>query len=720
MKINTEIAIIGAGPAGVSAAIAAAKLGNQVVLIGNRPVLGGNSSSEIRVWTRGAVGGGNLYAEEMGVWGEVKLRALLLNPEANPVLWDDVLLEQVTKYPAIQLLLNTHITTINQDEDRRLTHIMGFQMGSEKQVQISAKYFIDATGDGTIGHLAKIPYVMGQEDCRAYGENLAPEKEGTDTFGNTIFFYTKKEEKPIHYTAPDFAYTMEETERLLGGGGRVVNEHMNGCDYWWFETGGTKDTIKDAQDIAFELRRLVLGVWNYIKNSGKYQAEKLTLSWIGSIPGKRESRRMITQTVLTQQDILEQKTFKDAAFYGGWYMDFHPSDGIHAIEESCEQIPVQVYSIPLGTLYNPLVENLLFAGRNIGVSHVAFSSTRIMNTCALSGQAAATLASYCIAHHAKPETLKEEQYREIQQILLREDMLLPGIKNQDLKDLTVKAVLSTEEGCITAVEEEKDSRDVTEQTFVVAPFGGGKTAFLFEATEETSLTYNCYWSLLPSRAALGKELEGFTVIIPKGKNWVFLPMGTEEKGFCTFLFQKNPLVKIAESNTQLTGVLGGKFFEPCYWYPCVKFEKGESLYGVQNLLNGYNRPWQGPNVWAVKGKEKPSVTFTWDKPQTVSQIVLYGNPDLSKELTSGHPGTWSESHKFCQRTQMPPQLLREVVIYGKEKSNDDYRLLGQIKDNWKRKMEITLPQNQKVVEIKVVLVSNYGGEIAEVFEIRIY
>src|SRR5699024_5463672 len=110
-------------------------------------------------------------------------------------------------------------------------------------------------------------------------------------------------------------------------GGRIVNEKMNGCDYWWVEYGGTLDTISSNQEIGLELKKLVLGIWNYIKNSGKFDADNLELEWVGNIPGKRESRRFIGETILTQNDIRENKYTKDGVCYGGWYMDFHPSEG---------------------------------------------------------------------------------------------------------------------------------------------------------------------------------------------------------------------------------------------------------------------------------------------------------------------------------------------------------------------------------------------------------
>lgn len=152
----------------------------------------------------------------------------------------------------------------------------GVDPDSERQFHIEADYFIDATGDGTVSAKAGVPFSVGNGNH--------------ETLGNSILYYTRREDHPVSFIAPDYAYDMSHIEKILGCGGRIINERMSGSDCWWFEYRGLRDTISNAQDIALELRRLVLGVWNHVKNSGKFHADCYTLDWIGSIPGKRESR----------------------------------------------------------------------------------------------------------------------------------------------------------------------------------------------------------------------------------------------------------------------------------------------------------------------------------------------------------------------------------------------------------------------------------------------
>ena len=473
-RVEAEVVVAGGGPGGICAALAAARLGKKTVLATDRPVLGGNSSSEIRVWTRGATGAGNLYGEEMGIWGELKLRNLYLNQEGNPVFWDDVLLEQVLSEPNLKLYLNTHISGMETVGKGRIAWVSGFQMMTEKELRFEGAYYIDATGDGSLGAMAGLPYRMGKESRDTYGESFAPEEEERATFGSTLFFFTKREDHPVSYIAPDYAYPRETIEELLGKGGRIANEKMDGCDYWWFETGGMADTIREAQEIGLELKRFTAGVWDYIKNSGRYDADCLTLSWEGNMPGKRESRRFITKKILTQQDILEHRAFEDGAFYGGWYLDFHPSHGFKTEEDNCTQIPVQVYAVPLGCLYPTCDSNLLFAGRDIGVSHVAFASTRIMNTCALSGQAAGTLAARCIELGKRPGDLEAEEIQGVQQTLLRNDMMIPGIRHREERDLAREAgVSSSGAECRGGAFGDRNIFPVGRRNFGVSAAGGG-------------------------------------------------------------------------------------------------------------------------------------------------------------------------------------------------------------------------------------------------------
>lgn len=188
------------------------------------------------------------------MWGELKLENLYRNPDENPVFWDETLLDAVLREKNLTLLLNTEIYEVELDGGR-VAVLRGVQQSSERQFHIEADYFIDATGDGTVSAKAGVPFSVGNGNH--------------ETLGNSILYYTRREDHPVSFIAPDYAYDMSHIEKILGCGGRIINERMGGSDCWWFEYGGLRDTISNAQDIALELRRLVLGVWNYVKNSAK-------------------------------------------------------------------------------------------------------------------------------------------------------------------------------------------------------------------------------------------------------------------------------------------------------------------------------------------------------------------------------------------------------------------------------------------------------------------
>ena len=196
-KLEFEVVVIGGGVSGVCAAIASARAGMKIVLIQNRPVLGGNSSSEIRVWTRGAIWGGNIYAEEMVILGEIKLHNLLINYNSNPVLWDEVLLDMVYKEKNITLLLNTHIISVLKNDENKIYSIRAIQLGSEKEYEILGQEFIDATGDGSIAYLSGVPYRFGREDKTEFNESLALDNKDNYVLGSSIMFQSKDEGKTV-------------------------------------------------------------------------------------------------------------------------------------------------------------------------------------------------------------------------------------------------------------------------------------------------------------------------------------------------------------------------------------------------------------------------------------------------------------------------------------------------------------------------------------------
>ena len=504
----------------MSAALAAARSGARTLLVTDRPVPGGNSSSEIRVWTRGATGGGNLFAEEMGIWGELKLRALSRDPLGSVLTWDDVLLDALLEQEGLTLLLNTQMTAASVENERiERVSLRGLRTESEQEAQ--ARVFVDCTGDGYLSKLAGVPFRTGREGREEFGESLALSAPDQFTQGCSILLQSRRLDHPAPYAPPDYAYPLERVRQLVDRGGRVVRADMQGSDCWWFEYGGRLDVIAEDQRIGLELRAIALGIWNYIKNSGRYDAENLQLEWLGLYPGRRGSRRLVGEETLTQRDVTGGLGRPGAVAYGGWYMDSHPSGGVLSEKEQYRQLSVPCYGLSLGCLYNPCVGNLLFAGRCASMSYAAYTSARVMNTCALMGQATGTAAAMCAARGMAPEALARTAQEALRRRLALDDALLWA----HVEDGFLQA------GCIiaTSVRRPVAAPDgsrwpLSEQTFVVYPACGGAARLAVESEGETEVRFTLHPSPLPSRREPFPEgVETLCLRIPAGRSELALP-----------------------------------------------------------------------------------------------------------------------------------------------------------------------------------------------------
>lgn len=708
--LKTKLTVVGGGPAGVTAALTAARLGMDTLLVTNRPVLGGNSSSEIRVWTRGATGAGNLFAEEMGVWGSLKMENLYRNPEGNPIFWDDVLLDAVLRQEHLKLLLNADVDALGMSGNR-VSCLKARQQNTELSYSIASDWYIDATGDGLLGFLAGLPYYMGDQRVKGGQQPHAP----YELLGSSILFYTEKLDHPVSFSSPSYALPMQEVEHLLGNGGRIVSPGMSGSDCWWFELGGQENTITDDGKISYELRRLVMGIWNYIKNSGKYDAGNYTLSWVGNLPGKRESRRIETEYILQEDDILKGKEFADGAFYGGWFLDVHPSGGaLDSGSENCIQTPVPVYQIPLRCLYNHTVPNLLFAGRCIGTQRSAFFSTRVMDTCALSGQAAATLAVQCENARTYPSALTKSEIQKIRQQLLKDDMMIPGVRMDSQDNLAESAHITCHHhdgahGRVIA------KIPLESGAFVTFP-GTGVTATLeFSCSTPTTIAGTLYAASLPNRFALGKPIGHYQWEIQTGNQTIEFP--SKDGQFCTMVIDPAPDVEIAICKPERTGFVCGITGSLDIFEPALNFKEAVSIFDEKQLVNGFTRPWCGVNQWcADRNEESPTITLTWDAPQSIHEIRLFFDSELSMELPSSHPAHWLPTHKLPLRKGMPPQLVRDFAI--EKKTSQGWVQIAECKDNIQRLFSMQI-DNTETSAIRIVCKRTWGNISPRIFSLII-
>lgn len=417
-----DVCVIGGGMAGMCAAIASARNGARTALIHDRPVFGGNASSEVRMWICGAHGAHN---KEAGILEEIQLENQYRNPTGNYSIWDSVLYGKIFFQPNLTPFINCSCTGAEMDGNR-IVSVRAWQLTSQTWFTIQARTFIDCSGDSILAAVTGAEFRSGREARAEFDEDIEPSAADQKTMGNTLLIQLRKTEESQSYIPPAWAYRFNGPEDLPH---RINGVH--GQNFWWLEIGGLQNTIKDAESIRDELMKIGYGVWDYIKNRAaeKDQAENWALEWLGSLPGKRENRRFVGDHILTQNDVRAGGNFDDIVAYGGWSMDdHHPAGILYPGEPTIFHPAPSPYGIPYRSLYSKNISNLMFAGRNISVTHAALSSTRVMATCAIIGQAAGTGAALCSRYSCEPRSLSSgERLRELQNTLMEDDCWLPGL-----------------------------------------------------------------------------------------------------------------------------------------------------------------------------------------------------------------------------------------------------------------------------------------------------
>ncbi|MEQ4209147.1 FAD-dependent oxidoreductase [Actinopolymorpha sp. B9G3] len=737
-EFSADLTVIGGGLAGCCAAIAAARQGASVALVQNRPVLGGNSSSEVRVWVCGATGhGSHRYARETGIIGEMFVENQFRNLDGNPYYWDLVVLEAVRDEPNITLFLNTDVRSVESDgpdDTRVIRAVTGWMMGSEREIRFTSPTFIDCTGDGFVGFLAGAWYRTGCESRSEYDESWAPEDADDSTLGSTILFYTKDVGQPVKYVPPKFARDITTTsipER------RIIRTDLNGCAYWWIEWGGEKDVVHDNEEIRDELQAAIYGIWDHIKNSGKFDADTLTLEWIGAVPGKREYRRFVGDHTMTQHDVLGQEFFPDRVAFGGWSIDLHPPGGMYATERGSRHWHADGnYHIPLRTLYSRNVTNMWMAGRNISCSHVAFGSTRVMATCAVVGEAAGTAAALATQRGTSPRELATQQIALVHRAMVRSDASLLGVENTDPADLALAARASASSTLRNlAVETSASTLALDTHVGMVLPAdpGLGSLELLVDADSDTELTLEVHHTGNPQNYIPTELVETATTSVPAGqKQWVTLTFdwtpGHPQNAFV--VVRENRHVALHCSDSAEPGTLFFRHRTPPpgeiyteQWREwkhilhrasvCYRLGRATDAFDARHVIGGYARPYGGPQMWAsepLAWDEQPWVELAWDAPATFREVALILDDEVEEDLINLH-------HHRTPYDVMPG-LVRNYQIQAEV--DGDWTTLVDVQDNRRRHRVHQLDTAVTARRLRVVIESTNGAPRAHVVAVRVY
>ena len=431
-----DLCIVGGGLSGMCAAIAAARHGAKVVIMQDRPMFGGNASSEIRMWVSGASGPN---ARETGIIEEMLLENLYRNPERGFPIWDSILYEFVDQEENITSIMNCSCLDA-KCEDGRLTEILGWQTTTQSFHTVKAPLFADCSGDSILAPLTGAEFRIGREGRAEFDESIAPEAADKKTMGLTCLITAREGDRKIKFIPPTWAnkYTREDLAPY-----RIPDMKDPSENYWYMELGGEDDSIADTEILRDKLLRVAFGIWDYIKNSGEHDADYWSLDFVGFLPGKRESRRYIGDHILTQNEVRDEGKFEDTVAFGGWPMDDHNPAGIATKEmPTTFHTAPNIYGIPYRSLYSRNIPNLFVAGRNISATHAAMSSTRVMATCALLGQAIGTAASIAVKYGTGPRGVYEKHLTELKDTLMEDDAYLPR-NTLKVSPLTSSAKITT-------------------------------------------------------------------------------------------------------------------------------------------------------------------------------------------------------------------------------------------------------------------------------------
>ena len=439
---GVDLVVVGGGVAGCCAAVSAARFGCKVALIQERPVLGGNNSSEVRVGLSGLIHQkpyprlGDLL-DEIGPVGHWNLWEAQRDPDSPR---SKRILEVIQEHPEkkthnagpgsnyeddqkraiveaeenITLYLNTHAFRVEK-EGQRITAVIGKDTITGRELRFRGRLFADCTGDGNLGFLAGADYRMGREAKAETGETRAPDEADQMVMGTSVQWYTEETPEPSSF--PDCPWAVpfnEETCQKLTRGD------------WDWETGMTLNQVTEIERIRDYALRVTFGNWAYLKNASSMKDEiaNRRLAWVAYIGGKRESRRLLGDVILCEQDVTGARPFPDASVTTTWTIDLHyphPENTKHfpgkEFRSVARHTKIEPYPIPYRCLYSRNVENLMMAGRNISVTHVALGTIRVQRTTGMMGEVLGMAASLCVQHGTTPRGVYEHHLEELKGLM---------------------------------------------------------------------------------------------------------------------------------------------------------------------------------------------------------------------------------------------------------------------------------------------------------------
>ncbi len=723
-----DVIVVGAGAAGSVAALAAARLGAKTALIQNRPVLGGNASIELGVGVNGAAST-HRNARETGIIEEIgRIKARYGYPK-----WSEPFRMAAMDEKNLTVFLNEHVFAVDMDGANRIAAARSVNTLTNRITRYRGRYFIDCTGDGWVGYFAKARYRLGREARSEFNESLAPEKPDKITMSGCLMgehalaFRAVSAGHPVPYTPPAWAYDLPAGQAF----GRTIRSVTGG--EWWIEHPGNIDDLEGAEKARDELIRITFGYWDYLKNkwSDRRRAENYELSYVPIMDAKRESRRLVGDYILTQNDVQSGRVFPDRISYGGWPLDVHHPRGILSGKEGPFDFNphVPIYTIPFRCLYSVNIDNLLFAGRDVSVTHVALGSVRVQGTLATLGQAAGTAAALCLKHGLTPRELYRKRIGELQQVLLKNDQYIPELRNRDPNDLARKAAASASSTArFDLFGRDQVRRELlhplnTDRSviFPAAETGRIESVFLLlKSSREKPLTLTLHLRGVHDPADLSSGTDLGSVrgeAPPGGENWVEFPVGRAFKtpflqiwlprteGISWRLMSRAPR---GSCRAYGDGAHNQWRTQPNQFYafytrpplsvsgnPCVP----------ANVVNGLARiVGDHTNMWASDPTEPlPQwVQLDFPAPVEINAVYLTFDTDLNARFHTA---------------PLPAECVRDYTLSCRE--GDKWIEVAAVKGNFQRR-RVHRFKRRITTGLRLTVQATNGDPSARVFEIRAY
>jgi hypothetical protein len=736
IRDDFDLIVVGGGIAGTSAAIAAARNGMRVALVHNRSMLGGNSSSEVKLFPEDNSGHAP-WIKEGGIHEEFHTEERVRNhyPYREGTMnchWDLVLYEKVLMEKNLRLFLNSNAFAVTMKDPSRIGSVQALQVGTEKLFDLSAPLFVDASGDGVLAHLAGADYRWGREARSEYNEPLAPETADEKVMGNTLFFRAVDTGRPIPFKNPDWAATFETEEDLTSRG----HSYIEG-GYWWIEVGAPFHPITDNEEIRSEGLRQLLGVWDHIKNKGDHGAENYGLEFVGFWPYKRECRRILGDFVLTQDHVQDPKPLFDSVAYGCWGIDIHVQGGI--LNRKVEPYPPPgrdgnwesygsgIYGIPLRSLYSRNIENLMMAGRPISGSYVAFASSRVLSTGSIVGQAVGTAAAVCKKRNLPPKAVAKDHAFEVQQTILRQDGHILGVANEDPNDLARSATVTASSESKLEFPDPDSSRELVMPHAQLFPVS-------LDRIEEVQLFL---WSELKSDTEIRIGLRPAPSVwdfrstldiaeargaVPANKeSWVKFLFNVEvdsERLYYVYT-EKVPgirwkafshqaetpsVVPVGTTPANLPGATRWRTLNQGHAL-CLRVLPESMPYSPKNIIKGTNRPDAWTNAWISDPAQGLPAWFqlSWDTPQTFNTFQMTFDTNALRRETAA-------LFRY-------PDCVKDYTIEAKV--GESWKEIAKVTDNYVRR-RVHRFDRISADAVRVNILATNGAAMARVYEARVY